>query len=178
MDVSILAKGSSLKTTWPKVGVGAVVVAVNDAITVEPNADWLVCLDADRFLWDRQPSVFQLLRKYPPRQGVFTASAHLPAVQAVWPDKVWVGSDRIERVGYHMMPCSGLAAVWFAHQVLGGTTLHLHGFDMQGKNYAGEEEKIERGNRRWPGEREILSGVCGALRTLGVTVHSYGAWKP
>jgi hypothetical protein len=177
-EVSILARGSSLHQTWPKVGVGSITVAINMALVVEPNADWLVMLDANQLAEPKIPLHLQPMVGLSPRYGVMTAERFLPEARQVWPNLVHVGSDRIKRVGYPRMPASILAALWFSSQVLGGTHLHLHGVDLGGPDIDGKYETVERGGRRWPGEAEMLSSVCAALRETGVTVESHGAWKP
>ena len=178
MEVSILSKGETLASTWPKVGVGAITIAVNQAIVVAPSVDWLCMLDVDRMAQEHVPVHLRCMIGLQPRIGVFTAERHIPCAQKVYPGKQIVGSDCIKRIGHDRMPVTSLAALWFATQHLGATVLHLHGFDLGGKNCLGEEELVERGSRRWPDERRIIGNVCQALRERGCVIHSYGAFKP
>jgi hypothetical protein len=181
MEVSILSKGESLASTWPTVGVGATTVAVNHAALVAPAfppIDWLFMADADHLTWDEVPKGWEGFLTFRPRCGVVTFPRSLESAEKVWPGCEIVSSVTLERVGYDELPVSALGALWFATQRLGGTVLHLHGFDLGGRNIYGNEESIERGKRRWKSEREILSNVCRALRERGVVIHSYGAYKP
>jgi hypothetical protein len=178
MEVSILSKGETLTSTWPKVGVGAITVAVNQAIVVAPSVDWLCMLDVDKMAQERVPVHLQCMVGLQPKVGVFTAEGYVPFARNVYPGKTIVGSDRIQRIGHDRMPLTSLAALWFATQYLGATVLHLHGYDLGGVNCLGKEESVERGGRRWPEERKLIAKVCQALRDRGCEIHSYGAFKP
>lgn len=178
MEVSILSKGESLASTWPKMGVGAVTVAVNQAIVAAPNVDWLCMLDVHVLEEPKLRPDIKPMAGLSPGYGVFTAEKNMACAQRLWPHKLIVGSDRIQRLGHDRMPNTGMAALWFATQVLGAKVLHLHGYDLCGRNILGDEESIERGARRWPSERTVLSNVCNALRANGCVIHSYGAFKP
>jgi len=119
----------------------------------------------------------QPMRGLSPQHGVFTAEQYLPHARRIFPDKIHVGSGRIERIGHSRMPSTAMASLWFATQVLGANCLLLHGFDLGGRNFMGETETVERGERRWPDERKILASVITALRERGTVIHLFGAFK-
>lgn len=177
-EVSVLARGSSGHQTWGKVGVGDITVAVNTALVLAPNADWLVMLDVNHLATTPPSRVVLPMVGLSPRQGVMTAERHLPDARKLFPNLVHVGSDKIERVGWDRMPCSILAAIWFSSQVLGGTHLHIHGVDMCGTDLLGTAETPERSKRRWPDEANMLNSVVKAVHKRGVTMRFWGAWKP
>lgn len=181
MEVSILSKGGSLASTWPKIGVGATVVAVNHAALVAPAfppIDWLFIADADHLDWTPVPPTWEGFLTFRPRAGIITFPRSIEAATRVWPGCEIVDSTTLERVGHTDLPISALGALWFAAQRLGATVLHLHGFDLGGSNVYGLEESCERGGRRWPEERRLVSSVCRALRERGCVIHSYGAFQP
>jgi hypothetical protein len=177
MEVSVLSKGRTLTDTWPHTGVGAVTIAINQAIVAAPSVDWLCMMDV-HLLKDRniRPAI-QPMIGLSPRMGVVTADPYIPVAQEIWPDRLIVGARSLKPVGHHRIPNTACAALFFAAQTLKADVIHLHGFDLGGTNFMGEEETMERGERRWKDEREILTKVCKALRDLGCVIHSHGAFK-
>jgi hypothetical protein len=177
VEVSILSKGESLTSTWPKVGVGAITIALNQAIVVAPDVDWLCMLDTNK-LMEPVPDYIRPMVGIQPKVGVFTSESYTPIAAAAYPGLRIIGSDHIQRVGHDRMTFTALAALWFATQDLRATVLHLHGYDLGGANVLGARETDERGARRWPEEARILTNVCRALRERGCVIHSYGAFQP
>lgn len=175
MDVSILSKGESLATTWPKVGVAPITVAVNQAIVAAGGADWLAMLDAHKLRWSPvRPDIAPIL-SVPPRRGVFTAEAHMADAQAAFPGLEVRGSDHLERVGHPRIPCTLMAAIHFAVQDLGATALHMHGVDMQGTSICNDPQPTIC---RWPHEQKNLTEQVRGYEARGVQFHWYGAWRP
>lgn len=176
MEVSILSKGESLASTWPNVGIGAVTVAVNQAIVTAPSVDWLCMSDVHRMV-EPIPDHLLCMIGFRPKVGVFTAQVYTDIARTIWPGLQIVGSDGVERIGHHKMPCTGIAAMMFAYHQFNPKVMHLHGYDLGGKNNLGEEEDRDRGLRRWDDERRITANVAKALRERGCVIHFYGAFK-
>jgi hypothetical protein len=176
VEVSILSKGESLTSTWPNVGTGAVTVAVNQAIVAAPSVDWLCITDAHRLV-EPIPAHLRCMVGYKPRVGVFTAECYKDIAAQVFPGLQIVGSDGVERIGHSKMSCTGIAAIFFAVHQFKPKMLHLHGYDLGGRNTLGEVESDARGKARWDDEKRILANVVRALRDRGCVIHLYGAFK-
>jgi hypothetical protein len=181
VEVSILSKGESLASTWPKEGVGTTTVAVNHAALVVPSfppVNWLFMADADHLTWDTVPIGWEGFLTFRPTNGVITFPRSMESATKIWPGLEIIESTTLERVGHPELPFSSMGALWFATQYLKADVLHLHGYDLGGKNVYGNEESCERGARRWKNERLLISDVCRALRERGCVIHSYGAFQP
>lgn len=63
--------------------------------------------------------------------------------------------------------------LWFAANILGATTLHLHGFDLQGDTYANGRHESPH-EWRWAREARQLQRIVQALRLRGVEIHQHG----
>lgn len=175
MEVSVLSKGASLATTWPKVGVAPTTLAVNQAIVAAGGADWLVMLDAHKLRWTPVRADIAPILTVPPRLGVVTAESHMADAQAAFPGLQVIGSDHIERVGHDRIPCTLMMAVHFAVQDLKATALHLHGVDMQGVSICNDPTPSVC---RWPDEQKNLRKIVAAYEQRGVIFHWYGLWRP
>lgn len=173
MEVSILAKGETSRSTWLKEGVGAVTIAVNDALVLHPTADWLVMLDMHVLYGNPVPGHIQPMVGLRPAHGVLTYPRRVDRTKEYFPGLIVRGTDCLQ---WPRMPRSGMAAVLFAGQVLKARLIHLHGFDLGGNNINGRPEPT--GDARWVDERKRMQDICDHLAASGVEVRSYGAWKP
>jgi hypothetical protein len=174
VKVGILSKGVSLLETWPNVGPMDATIAVNDALSYFPRADWLCMTDLHK-LQERAPHLEPMFG-LSPRVGVVTAECYMHIAHELFSNLCIVGSDHIKRIGHDNVATTFLLALWFAQQDLQATEIEIHGLDLGGPNLHQSEDR--RADRRWPDERKTVSSVINSLRETGITVTSKGLFQP
>ncbi len=173
MRIAVCCPGPSLPHLWPGRFWYDRVWAVNRALLVVPDADWLSAGD---------PVLYTgLLPGCRPRVGAITMDATIPQVcdRPEWSGLAWVGWDAIPLIAAHKphgRPLAWSVQVALCHAAqLGATAIDLYGADgaaagtpIDCTGYAGEDRTPER----WRREAADLALTRSLLAQRGVAVHS------